>query len=105
MRRLPRFPLPRRLSAYLIFRRPQLPEVGYMACDSLQAHISKRYKDAGISGDSSHSGRRTMASRLVAQGHRRDTVQLMLVHADLDHDARYLQVDKKRLRRAFAEVI
>jgi hypothetical protein len=42
--------------------------VDYLACDSLQSHITKLYRDAGIKGGSSHSGRRTMAPRLIAQG-------------------------------------
>jgi integrase/recombinase XerD len=34
--------------------------VDYLACDSLQSHVTKLYRDAGIRGGSSHSGRRTM---------------------------------------------
>ncbi|WP_223470917.1 tyrosine-type recombinase/integrase [Massilia soli] len=80
-------------------------QVDYLACESLQAHISKLCKDAGIRGGSSHSGRRTMASRLLAQGHGLGTVQLMIGHAELDHVDPYLEVDKKRLRQAFADVL
>ena len=78
--------------------------VDYLACDSLQGHITELYKAVGIKG-SSHSGRRTMASRLLAQGHGLDTIQLMLGHAELDHIDPYLQVDKRILRRAFEEVL
>ena len=59
----------------------------------------------GVKGDSSHSGRRTMVSRLLEQGHDLETLQLILGHADLDHVDPYLQVDKKKLRQAFAEVL
>lgn len=59
--------------------------VDYLACDSLQSHITKLYRDAGIRGGSSHSGRRTMASRLIAQGHSVATVQQLLGHTGLDH--------------------
>ena len=55
-------------------------QVDYAACDALQAHVTKLYRDAGIKG-SSHSGRRTMASRLLDQGHSLETIQLMLGHA------------------------
>ena len=79
-------------------------QVDYMACDALQSHITKLYRDAGIKG-SSHSGRRTMASRLLAQGHDLDTIQLMLGHADLDHVDPYLEISRARLRQAFAEVL
>lgn len=80
-------------------------QVDYLACDSLQAHVTKLYRDAGIKGGSSHSGRRTMASRLLEQGHSIETLQLMLGHAELEHVDRYLQVSKEILRRAFAEVL
>lgn len=46
-----------------------------------------------------------MASRLLDQGHDLETIQLMLGHAELDHVDPYLQVDKKTLRQAFAEVL
>lgn len=79
-------------------------QVDYMACDALQSHVTKLYRDAGIKG-SSHSGRRTMASRLLAQGHDLDTIQLMLGHADLECVDPYLEVSKERLRQAFADVL
>ena len=77
----------------------------YAACDALQGHVTKLYRDAGIKGCSSHSGRPTMASRLLDQGHDLETLQLMLGHAELDHADPYLQVSKEKLRQAFAEVI
>lgn len=46
-----------------------------------------------------------MVSRLLEQGHDLETLQLILGHADLDHVDPYLQVDKKKLRQAFAEVL
>jgi site-specific recombinase XerD len=79
--------------------------VDYLACDSLQSHVTKLYRDAGIRGGSSHSGRRTMASRLIAQGARVETVQLLLGHAELDHVRPYLQVSQKRLEVMFASVL
>lgn len=79
--------------------------VDYLACDSLQSHVTKLYRDAGIRGGSSHSGRRTMASRLVQQGAAVETVQLLLGHAELDHVRPYLQVSPQRLERMFADVL
>jgi integrase len=79
-------------------------QVDYAASDALQAHVTKLYRDAGLRGFSSHSGRRTMASRLLASGVELDTVRLMLGH-ELDHVDPYLEVDKKRLRLAFEGVI
>ncbi len=80
-------------------------QVDYAACDALQAHVTKLYRDAGIKGGSSHSGRRTMACRLLANGVELDTVQLMLGHSELDHIDPYLETDKKKLRQAFADVL
>jgi integrase len=79
--------------------------VEYLACDSLQSHVTKLYRDAGIRGGSSHSDRRTMASRLIQQGEDVETVQLLLGHAELNHVRPYLQVSKKRLEAMFASVL
>lgn len=78
--------------------------VDYLACDSLQSHVTKLYRDAGIGGGSSHSGRRTMASRLIQQGADVETVRL-LGHAELDHVRPYLQVSQKRLEEMFTNVL
>ncbi|MCU6502267.1 site-specific integrase [Rugamonas sp. A1-17] len=80
-------------------------QVDYLACDSLQSHITKCYRDAGIKGGSSHSGRRTMASRLLAQGHSIETLQLLLGHSELDHVMPYLEVSQDRLRQAVEDVL
>jgi len=79
--------------------------VDYLACDSLQAHVTKLYRDAGIRGGSSHSGRRTMASRLIQQGADVETVQLLLEHAELDHVRPYLEVSQNRLEEMFINVL
>lgn len=79
--------------------------VEYLACDSLQSHVTKLYRDAGIRGGSSHSGRRTMASRLIQQGADVETVQLLPGHAELYHIRPYLQVLHRRLEEMFAGVL
>ncbi len=44
--------------------------IEYLAADSLQRHLTTLYRAAGLgAGYRNHSGRRTFASRLVAQGH------------------------------------
>lgn len=78
--------------------------IDYLACDSLQAHITKLYKDAGIKG-SSHSGRRSFASNLLNNGATIEVVQQLLGHAELDHVMPYLEVQPHRLREMFSEVI
>lgn len=80
-------------------------QVDYLACDSLQSHVTKLYRDAGIQGGSSHSGRRMMASRLIQQGADVETVQLLLGHAELDHVRPYLEVSSKKLEEMFAAVL
>lgn len=94
------------LRASVATGRPDAGEqVEYLAADSLQSYVTGLYRAAGLdSGYSSHSGRRTFASRLLAQGHTIDTVQLLLGHAKLDHVAAYLEVTKQELREAMAEV-
>lgn len=79
--------------------------VEYLACDSIQSHVTKLYRDAGIRGGSSHSGRRTMASRLIQQGEDVETVQLLLGHAELDHVRPYLAVSQQKLSDMFASVL
>ena len=79
--------------------------VDYLACDSLQSRVTKLYRDAGIRGGSSHSGRRTMASRLIQQGADVETVQLLLGHAELDQVRSYLQVSQNRLEEMFTNVL
>ncbi|WP_082577482.1 MULTISPECIES: site-specific integrase [unclassified Massilia] len=77
-------------------------QVDYLACDSLQSHVTKLYRDAGIRSGSSHSGRRPMASRLIQQGADVETVQLLLGHAELAHVRPYLEVSSKKLEEMFA---
>lgn len=75
--------------------------VEYLAADSLQTYIKGLYKAAGLAQCSSHSGRRTFASRLLADGVPLETVQALLGHADLDHVMPYLEVNDDTLREMF----
>jgi site-specific recombinase XerD len=76
------------------------PEV-YRCCDSLQQTFSRLYRQAGIKGGSSHSGRRTLAAKVLAATGDVDTVQAILGHSQLDHSKPYLSVDRAVIRRAF----
>jgi site-specific recombinase XerD len=76
------------------------PEV-YRACDSLQQTISRLYRQAGIKQGSSHSGRRSLAAKVLAATGDVETVQTILGHACLDHSKPYLTVDQETLRWAF----
>lgn len=53
---------------------------------------------------SAHSGRRTFASMLLAQGHSVEAGQFLLGHVELDHVAAYLEVTKQELRDAMADL-
>ena len=77
--------------------------VEYLAADSLQSYVTSLYRAAGLgAGYSSHSGRRTFASRLLANGHSLETVQILLGHAHLDHVSPYLDVSARERRAAVA---
>lgn len=78
----------------------------YRASDSLQSQVTELYRRAGIKGGSSHSGRRTFATRALAQTGDLETVATLLGHDNcLDVTARYVDIDERLLRRAFADVI
>nr|WP_256597991.1 tyrosine-type recombinase/integrase [Pseudomonas sp. XWY-1] len=68
------------------------PEV-YRACDSLQQAISRLYRQAGIKYGASHSGRRSLAAKVLAATGDVETVQVILGHAELDHTKPYLTVN------------
>ncbi|WP_321916694.1 tyrosine-type recombinase/integrase [Paraburkholderia sp. J11-2] len=55
-------------------------------------------------GYSSHSGRRTFATRLIANGHSLETVQTLLGHTHIDHVAPYLELSQREFREAVAAV-
>ena len=80
-------------------------QVDYLACDSLQAHITKLYKDAGIKGGSSHSGRRSFATNLLHNNVSLESLQVLMGHAQLDHLLPYLEIDQNKLSEMFATVI
>jgi integrase/recombinase XerD len=80
-------------------------DVYYRVASSLQAYVTTLYAAAGIKGGSSHSGRRTLASNLIREGHALETVQTLLGHKDMDVTACYIDVDTARLREMFEAVL
>ncbi|WP_456017505.1 tyrosine-type recombinase/integrase [Pseudomonas fluorescens] len=87
----------------LAFKHRQLNNgtVAYRACDALQQTITRLYRQAGIKHGSSHSGRRSLAAKVLAATGDVETVQTILGHACLDHSKPYLSVDQGVIRRAF----
>lgn len=77
----------------------------YRACDSLQSHVTKLYLRAGIKGGSSHSGRRTFASKVLATTGDMDTVAQLLGHTSIDCSQRYVDLDQAALKAMFAEAL
>lgn len=75
--------------------------VEYRCCDALQQLMSRLYRQAGIKGGSSHSGRRTLAAKVLATTGKVELVQLLLGHAEADHVWPYLDVRPEVIRRAF----
>lgn len=73
----------------------------YRACDALQQTVNRLYRQAGIKLRSSHSGRRTLAARVLAATGDVETVQAVLGHSELDHTKPHLSVDQEPIRRAF----
>jgi len=80
-------------------------QLEYWAADSLQAYVTKLYRDAGLKGASSHTGRRSFASRLIYRGATVEEVSLLLGHASIDDSLRYIEPSVAIMRRACEEVI
>ena len=76
--------------------------VEYRCCDALQQLMSRLYRQAGIKGGSSHSGRRTLAAKVLATTGKVELVQLLLGHAEADHVWPYLDVDPAFIQKAFS---
>ncbi|MBN3835165.1 site-specific integrase [Burkholderia sp. Ac-20344] len=76
----------------------------YWTADSLQSYVTSLYKAAGIKA-SSHSGRRTFATRLLGRGATIEQVQLLLGHESIDDTRRYIDVDREVLSRILEEAI
>jgi integrase len=55
--------------------------VEYLAADSLQRYVAGLYRAAGLGAVQQPHGRRTFASRLMANGHSLETVRILLGHS------------------------
>lgn len=77
----------------------------YRVYDSLQQTISRLYQQAGIKQGSPHSGRRSLAAKVLAATGDVETVQTILGHVCIDHSKPYLTVGIEVIRRAFEIVL
>lgn len=77
----------------------------YQAADSLRSYASGLNRAAVLwAGVGAITGRRTFASRLMANGHSFEAVQLLLGRAHLDHAAPYLDVSAQEQREAVRSI-
>jgi len=76
----------------------------YKACDSLQSHITRLYKRAGIK-DSSHSGRRGFAGKVLIATGDMDTVAVLLGHSSIDCSQRYVDFNPSLLEEMFVTAL
>ena len=65
--------------------------------NTLQQLFHKMYQDVGIIGASSHSGRRTMATRCAESGVSIRNLQVLLGHSSISSTALYIQESPKVL--------
>lgn len=76
----------------------------YKACDSLQSHLTRIYKKAGIKG-SSHSGRRTFAGKVLASTGDMEAVAQLLGHSSIECSQRYVDINQSLLQTMFADAV
>lgn len=72
--------------------------------NALQQLFSQMYKQAGIVGASSHSGRRTFATRLIERGIDIKAVSRLMGHANISMTAQYVEDNPVRLKRIAEEL-
>lgn len=76
----------------------------YEVCSSLQQLLTKLIKKVGVIGGSSHSGRRTMATRMDARGIDPGLVQLILGHSEKNQTMDYIEPHLPHIRKAMAAI-
>jgi len=77
----------------------------YKACDSLQSHLTRLYRRAGLAGGSSHSGRRTFAGKVLATTADIDAVAQLLGHSSIECSQRYVDIASTMLNEMFANAL
>lgn len=79
-------------------------EEDYAAADGLESLFRRIYDKAGLPECSSHAGRRTFASTLLAKGVSSEDVSKLLGHTALANTLPYLECSESMLEAAFREV-
>jgi integrase/recombinase XerD len=70
--------------------------------NTIQMLFSRLYKNAGIVGAKSHSGRRTFATTLIEKGFDIKSVSVLMGHANIQTTARYIQDNPVQLGKMVA---
>jgi len=73
----------------------------YEVCSSLQQLISALIKRIGAKGGSSHSGRRTLSTRLHNRGVDDKLIQILLGHAEVNMTMSYVEPDVAKIKKGF----
>lgn len=73
----------------------------YAASDALERVFARLYADAGLHGATSHSGRRTYATRLMQSGAEIGTISHLLGHESVEYTYPYLEPSEDAIRHAF----
>ncbi len=71
----------------------------YFACDTLQTMVTKWGREAGIEKFTTHSGRRTLATRVARSGGNDDLLCMLLRHESDDMPYEYIDADIAGIRR------
>ncbi len=74
------------------------------ACDTLQSAVTKWGRDAGIEGFTTHSGRRTLATRIAKRGGSEELLCALLRHTDDGQPYEYVDMDYKGLRKTLQDL-
>lgn len=77
----------------------------YVAADGLEHFFRRIYSRSGLQDASSHSGRRTFASTLLAKGVSSEDVSRLLGHSEIDVTGDYLEASESMLEDAFGNVL
>jgi integrase len=76
----------------------------YIICSSLQNLISSLIKRVGVTGGSSHSGRRTFATRMRERGIEDELIQALLGRGHPNQTMAYIGANLDRIRAAQATI-
>jgi len=77
---------------------------GAMTAGSMARFLKALYAEAGISGASSHSGRRTLITRLAERGIDLKAIAEIAGHTSIRTTAMYVEANPKRLARILQDV-